>query len=238
MTAKEARIRKHLRRERTRRRRAKPGTQLELGMPETFRWGGKRDGAGRPAGPRPRTEHHPRERFARWAPEHLTFRLVSSLIDLCSEIGLLIFLDAVAAVHRSGLLRINAYSLQGDHGHLIVEADDAASLSRGMAELGRHLAWGINDALGRRGRVIDGRFYSHRLGSPREVRHAIEYLASNAEHHARKSGVWTPRAIVDPYTSLGQIELGAHRRLGERAVGPPITVPPRTWLLRHGWRLE
>jgi hypothetical protein len=231
------RMRHHNRRERARRRRAKPGTQLDLGMPETFGWGGARDGAGRPPGPRPRTEHRPRERFARWAPEHVTLRILPDALDLDTELGLWIFSEGIASVHRRELFRLIAYTLQGDHAHLVVEADAAAGLSRGMSELGRHLAWGVNAALERTGPLLDGRFHSRRLDSPAEVRNALGYLVENAARHAEKAGRQTPRAIVDPYTSLGHLELRSHRRWGERAVGPRITVPPVTWLLRQGWQL-
>src|SRR5213078_4798003 len=60
-----------------------------------------------------------------------------------------------------------------DHLHLIVEADDRATLARGVRGLTIRMARAVNRALGRRGAVCADRYHSRALTSPRAVRHAL-----------------------------------------------------------------
>src|SRR5262249_49069461 len=83
--------------------------------------------------------------------------------------------------------RLVHYSVQGNHLHLLVEAQDERSLSRGMNGLGVRVARGVNKAMERRGRGLDDRYHAHILRTPTEVRHARTYLLRNARrHHGRK----------------------------------------------------
>jgi REP element-mobilizing transposase RayT len=117
--------------------------------------------------------------------------------------------------------RLVHYSIQGNHLHLIAEAEDAAALSRGMQGLAIRCARALNRALRRSGKVFVDRFHQHILATRREVARALRYVMENARHH----GEWAPR---DPYSS----ERWLWREASEEA---PVTRP-RTWLLRIGWR--
>jgi putative transposase len=141
--------------------------------------------------------------------------------------------------------------VQEDHLHLIVEATDNITLSRGMQGLAIRVAKQVNALVRRRGKVWADRFYSRPLVSPRTVKRAITYVLKNFEKHriARASR-------IDPYSSApyfnGFRELGGrapcelppdHRwPLTPRGVSPPRTpteIPvssPRTWLAAIGWR--
>ena len=90
--------------------------------------------------------------------------------------------------------RLVHYSVQGNHVHLLVEAQDERSLSRGMNGLGVRVARGLNRVMGRRGKVLDDRYHGHILRTPTEVRRARAYLLQNARKHYG-------RAAADPYTS-------------------------------------
>jgi hypothetical protein len=57
--------------------------------------------------------------------------------------------------------------------HLLVEADDKGSLSRGLMGLAIRVARAVNRVLGRKGHVWDHRFHARELTSPLEVRYAI-----------------------------------------------------------------
>jgi len=76
------------------------------------------------------------------------------------------------------------YSLQGNHAHLIVEADDRAALGRGMMAIGTRLALAVNRVAERAGRVIADRYHVRLLATPREVRNALRYVLLNAEARA------------------------------------------------------
>jgi REP element-mobilizing transposase RayT len=97
------------------------------------------------------------------------------------------------------------YSVQGNHVHLLVEAEDERALSRGMNGLGVRVARGLNRVMGRKGKVLDDRYHGHVLRTPTEVRRARAYLLQNAERHygVRGVDVYTSRvAVMEPRTFL------------------------------------
>ncbi|HEY2031032.1 MAG TPA: transposase [Myxococcales bacterium] len=73
------------------------------------------------------------------------------------------------AVDRNRM-RIAHYSIQGNHLHLVVEADDGSALSRGMQGLAVRIARRLNAHLGRRGAVFADRYHAHVLESRRAGR--------------------------------------------------------------------
>jgi REP element-mobilizing transposase RayT len=80
-------------------------------------------------------------------------------------------------------LRIIHFSVQGNHMHLLVEADDSLALTRGMKGLTVRLARALNRAHGLRGQVFADRFHSRALKSPREVAYAMRYVLGNHMKH-------------------------------------------------------
>ena len=70
--------------------------------------------------------------------------------------------------------RIVHFSVQADHVHFLVEADDKISLSRGMSGVAVRFARTINRVLGRHGSVWADRYHARALATPREVRHLID----------------------------------------------------------------
>jgi hypothetical protein len=76
------------------------------------------------------------------------------------------------------------YSLQGNHAHLIVEAQDPIALGRGMMAIGARLARAVNRIAGRSGPVLADRYHSRMLPTPREVHGALRYVLLNARKHA------------------------------------------------------
>ncbi|AKU92048.1 hypothetical protein AKJ08_2435 [Vulgatibacter incomptus] len=124
-----------------------------------------------------------------------------------------------AASDHKGM-RLTTYSVQGNHLHLVVEAQDGQALSRGVQGLCVRIARGLNRLMKRKGKVFADRFHSHVLSTPREVRNAVAYVLGNARIHALRQGRPAP-ASADPYSA---------------GPGDPTVALPRTWLLRVGWR--
>ena len=114
--------------------------------------------------------------------------------------------------------RIIHYSIQGNHLHLIVEAESPAALSRAIQRLATRVARRLNALARRSGGVFADRYHSRPLKTPREVRHAIRYVTTNYRHHAREN---LPRAWSDPLAT---------------SPDAPFTAPTG-WLLRIGWRI-
>ncbi len=103
-----------------------------------------------------------------------------------------VFLEVRRALARASRtwFRVLQFSVQADHVHLLVEARDKGSLSRGMAGLAILVSRAINRKIGRKGRVWGDRYHARALPNPREVRHAIVYVLTNWIKHVRgASGV-------------------------------------------------
>jgi hypothetical protein len=127
------------------------------------------------------------------------------------------------------VFRVIHFSVQGDHLHLVVEADDTRTLARGASGLAIRTARAINRAVGRRGAVWGDRYHTRALRTPREVRHGLVYVLMNF----RKHRPWDRRAL-DPCSSAPWFD-GLHPRSPCPAGAPPVRTP-RTWLASVGWR--
>ncbi len=193
----------------------------QLSLAKTGGWGGRRKGSGRrPQGAEAGVRHRRREPFSR-LPLHITLRLRPHVYNLRS-------LRCYRALHRSFCaakdrfgMRLCEFSVQGNHLHLVVEADDAACLTRGMRGITIRMARALNRVMQRRVPVFADRFHSRVLRTPTEVRNVVKYVLGNhARHHH------LPSTTVDTYTSRGYMRL----RLPDDHI--PI-VRPATWLLRR-----
>jgi REP element-mobilizing transposase RayT len=196
-------------------------------------WGGARPGAGRKSMQRRGgVRHLARPAHCARHPVHMTLRLAPGLPSLRSEvIGGLIrraFRDT-----RRRWFRVVHFSIQSNHLHLLVEADDRKALSRGSAALAIRIARRLNALLGRKGTVFPERYHDRALKTPREVRNALAYVLLNAHrHNVELSG-------VDIYSS--GITFDGWRGVPTRGRAPPhghqrSAEPASTWLLARGWR--
>jgi putative transposase len=210
-----------------RRRPASP--QRTLAEAPTRGRGGVRAGAGRkPKDGRTNVRHARRPPHSRWVPVHVTLRRAKGLPSLRSEV---LHAQLKAVIRRGGRegFRIVEYSVQHDHVHLIVEAEDRKVLSGAMRSFAIRASRSVNRGLRRRrGRVWGDRYHRHDLGSPPEVRHALVYVLANGVKH----GV-VPRGVMDPCSSAPWFEGWVNARPRPRE--PSITSPAETWLLRTGW---
>jgi putative transposase len=194
-------------------------------------WGGKRKGAGRPRH-RSTASHRARRAHLRRQPVHVTLRARRPLPSLRRQ-------AIFAAIRRTFPLTARAwfrlvhFSVQSDHVHLIVEADDQPSLSRGMAGVAIRMARAVNRVLRRRGSIWACRYHSRALTTPREVRNALVYVIFNVYKH-------------DP-TARG-LDMCSSAPWFQGWETPPTTGPPfedfesrpvrrpETWLARTGWK--
>jgi len=179
------------------RERRKPRPQLDF----TYRtWGGRRSGAGRKKKPGSGVSHLKRPQLASRWPVHITIKFKKDLPGLRKRRLARIVQLCVLLANATGVFRIIHFAILAHHLHLIVEAKNREALSRGMQGLGVRLAKRLNKEVDRKGRVLEDRYHSHILKTPREVRNALCYLLrNNARHEAARS---TDRvAGVDPYSS-------------------------------------
>jgi REP element-mobilizing transposase RayT len=112
--------------------------------------------------------------------------------------------------------QVREYSIQGNHIHLIVEAEDREALARGIKSLEIRLAIHLNRLMSRKGRVFADRYHQHILKTPTEVRRALKYVLQNRRKHAAEWGRDIPESWRDPYSSARY-----------------ALAPARTYLLRR-----
>jgi putative transposase len=218
------------------RRRRQP-IQLDLPVRVPRTWGGKRTGAGRKkSGRRVGVPHRVRPAHGHRFPLHITMRVVEGLPTL-RESGLFrVICDAIAAANTRAKLRdsfrVLQFSVQTNHLHLFVEADDRDALSRGVQGLAIRLARRINSALRassgpRRGTVWKDRYHARELKTPREVRNGLVYVLHNLKKHRPEERGLDLCSSAVAFTGWRDFEPSA----------PFDWLPsPRTWLARTGWR--
>jgi REP element-mobilizing transposase RayT len=195
------------------------------------RRGGKRPGAGRkPNGDAAGMPHRSRPALARRYPVHVTLRVQPQVWNLRGRQCFRIIARAFAAAHRRAAFRLNEFSVQGNHLHLIVEANDAKALARGLQSLEIRIAKGINSEMGTRGAVFADRYHAHILRTPTEVANALGHVRGNFAIHAERIGA---RALhpIDRCSSAALVD-GAPPEDPEQR----LVAPPGTWLLSVGWR--
>ena len=222
---------------------ARRGTaQRKLPLAER-NWGGKRAGAGRkpkgprPLGVRPAVPHLRRPEIQRRHPVHVTVRLMPDAWNLRSRRAFRVIARALGGAAEAGL-RLTHYSVQGNHLHLIGEAETRATLSRAMRSLNIRVAKGLNELMRRaRGRVIADRYHVAVLDKPQLVRNAVRYVLSNTRKHLVQAGKAVGRFTEDAYAA-GPAEHvpGVMRLVPHPLLDGPLVQPPRSWLLREGWR--
>ena len=218
--------------------------------------GGKRRNAGRkPKGDRAGSPHKARPVLSNRYPVHVVLRVVRALGNLRKRRMYAAFREATLAVGRrelyikqSGAFRICHISIQQTHVHMIVEADHAAALSRGMQSFQISAAKHLNAAASvgrserRRGTVFPDRFHQEIIETPRHARHTLAYVINNWRRHREDREDHARGWNVDPF-STGVVFSGWKAREGAALMWkwpatylPLFVYVPRTWLLREGWR--
>ena len=213
-------------------------------------WGGARRGAGAPkkrlAAGAGRVGHLSRPRHSRHHPVHVTLRVTAGLPSLRHRrLRRTVFGAFGAGAERFGF-RLVHFSVQSNHLHLVVEANDRRALTRGMQGLAIRVAKAINRRLQRRGKVFADRYHARALRSPREVRHALRYVLLNAQRHGVGGGGAAQRSLpwLDPCSSAALLDgwgtgifAGGelpHELIGKDGCG--IGARPKSWLLGVAWR--
>ena len=206
--------------------------QLPLDL-EPHTWGGKRKGAGRkPSTGKRSVPHRARPRHKGAYPLHVTMR--AGIRGLRADA---VFTRIRTALRRAStkVFRVVHFSVQDDHLHLLVEANDKRELTRGMRGLAVQAAHGINRALGRRGQVFAERYHARELTRPRAVRHALVYILHNHRKHGVSLAWLDARSSARSFDGWRRDVLLDVARAGPHDE-PPDVAAPKTWLASTGWR--
>jgi putative transposase len=144
------------------------------------------------------------------------------------------FRRVLAQIHaaKEQFIRILHFSIQSNHIHLLIEANDSARLSKGMKGFAVRVAKGLNELLGTRGSIWADRYHARALKTPREVRNAIVYVIRNRAKHG--GGVLVDRCSSAPYFDGWDDEFGCPPSRGSPNDWP--VAPSETWLMNAAWR--
>jgi REP element-mobilizing transposase RayT len=187
----------------------------------------------------PRAEVNPRH------PQHVTLTVLDDISHLRS-------LDMYAAVKRALRVagawpgfRIVHFSVQGNHIHLLVEAENKDALAQGMQSFEISLGKRINAVMTRKrrqkrkGQVFADRYHVNAISSVRGARNALCYILNNWRHHPRSArGPLLVDGKLDPYSSAILFAGWKEKTVPEIHI-PPDYEPPfvhaaTTWLLTKG----
>jgi REP element-mobilizing transposase RayT len=227
--------------------RRRPGEQLEL--PKTGGWGGARRGAGRKraAGERSRVEHARRPPHKGRHPVHVTLRAKTGLPSFRKQRVHRLLAEVLQDQRKRRYkddFRVLHFSIQGNHLHLIVEADSERGdggyrpLRAGISGLEIAFARRLNRMLGRTGKVWADRYHRHDLKTPREMSRGLAYVFGNYTHH----GEWSyGDGVLDVFSSAWLFDgwAGPHVVFDDSERWWWPICPARSWLascgyLKHG----
>jgi len=160
--------------------------QQELNLYKGAR-GGRRPGAGRKRLHSRGVSHLKREVVTKRTPQHINFKFQCRIRN---KDCLKLLKRSIENAQKMGLKVIH-FSLQSNHVHLITEADNNETLTRGMRALTITFSKGL-----KKGRVQLERYHLHVLKTLRETKHAIQYILFNQQKHDHKKF-----SQVDGYSS-------------------------------------
>ena len=212
------------------------------------RRGAKRLGR-KPKGPRAGSPHTKRPELRARHPVHVVLRVVREVGNLRRRLTYKAVREATLTTARREDFRIVHLSIQRNHLHLLVEADDKGALASGMQgfqiSAAKHLNAAISkDKLGprRRGAVFPDRYHAEIIKTPTQARHALNYIVNNWRKHREDRAEMARSWRIDPFSTAitfpGWAEYGDQPFLwrGPPTYDPLVVYQPRTWLLREGYK--
>lgn len=202
--------------------------QLQLQFPVPATWGGRRARAGRKSlSSRPEKRHAARPAHDIRFPILVTIRARPKLPSLRGLPTFDAFSVALGRANRVDF-RVNHFSVQTDHVHLIVEASSREALIRGLQGLFGRTARALNRHWQRIGKVWNARYHSRALATPREVRNGLVYVLLNFRKHLRVSTGTDPRSSAPWFDGWSS--------LPAQCAAPCPVARPKTWLGATGWK--
>lgn len=143
----------------------------------------------------PGIRHTSRPILKRPASLHLTVKVRKNKAEIKNKSVLKLLKHAIQNARRQGL-RVIHYSLEYDHVHLLIEAENNFILGRGMQSFGVTMAKGINRLKRLKGSVYKHRYHFRMIFSTRQLKYVMNYIFTNGMKHKRS------KTIQDPYNSI------------------------------------
>jgi REP element-mobilizing transposase RayT len=207
---------------------------------EGRRHGGVREGAGRKkSGKRRGGPHRRRPALSPRHPVHVVLRTRRGFPEL--RLGRVY--RALGPVLRRYFgrddFRIVHISIQQNHLHMLIEANDRRALTRGMQSFAINAARAISVAWGRAGKVWAHRYHATQITSPRQARNTLAYVLNNWRRHQQDfANGRMLTAKIDEFSTaiLFTGWVGRPRWACPKGYVPLPASPPRTDLLARAWQ--
>ena len=164
---------------------------------------------------------------------HVTTKVRKGYPPLRDRASMKVLVQVFREVSEMEFFRLVEYTVQFNHFHFVIEADDRESLARGMKSLLGRIAIRLNRLWGLEGNVFPERYHVRLVKHPCDVRKVLLYVL----HDGRKHGIEYER--VDPCSS-GWWFKGWSEYWGESvpgAPGPRPTAEARSLVLRETWHM-
>ncbi|MBT3235287.1 MAG: hypothetical protein HN353_04995 [Bdellovibrionales bacterium] len=188
--------------------------------------------------------HIERPKMDRNTPVHINIKVHKNIPNLRQKTFYRFFRQAVIKARIQGV-RVIHFAIVKNHLHLLVEAQDNQSLSRGVRSLLISYAMRINRHLGRKGGIFTDRFNMEVIKFPKRMRYLLAYIFKNSAKHQKIA------FTVDGYSSM-PIFKEDKRLFGRkiatkwsRSVGTRLQKtlqeflsPPKSWLAQSGWKQQ
>jgi REP element-mobilizing transposase RayT len=164
---------------------------------------------------------------------HVTLRMKAHVWQLRSRRCFGIVERAFYRAFGRDRVRLCHFSVQHNHVHMVVEAEDAAALARALQALAIRVAKGLNKLMGRKGAVFSDRYHARTLRTPTEVRNVLVYVLNNARKHVVALGIQLGPTWQDPCSSADWFT--GWSTAGPPRYGPAPVAVPATWFLSAGY---
>ncbi len=152
-------------------------------------------GAGRSAIHDPGIRHTKRPYLSKPTSLHLTVKIKKNKAEIKNKSVLAILKRAILNARKQGLQVIH-YSLEYDHVHLLIEADNNFILAKGMQAFGVTFSKAINRLKRLKGEVYKHRYHFRRISSSKELKNVMNYIFTNGLKHK------TANSIISPFNSI------------------------------------
>jgi len=160
---------------------------------------------------------------------HVVLRVMRGLPWLRTPKTYRVLEGALRQANQRAGFKLVQYSVQRDHLHLLIEAEDRRALARGMQGLLISVAKRLNRFWRRkRGSVFADRYFSRLVEGFQKLRTVLGYILNNG----RKHGVWASPTEPDPYSSGRWFQFWGCRRKFRRPLRASPVVEPSEWTLQ------
>jgi REP element-mobilizing transposase RayT len=202
-------------------------------------WGGARVGAGRKRSSNHHdAPHRKRPTLSSKHPVHVVLRAEKGVPRLRTGRAYKAIRRVLVRCLGRSDFRVVHLSIQKNHLHFLVEANDRRALTKGMQGLASTAARALNRELGRDGKFFAFRYHATQISTTWQARNALSYVLNNWRKH--REDLETPltmQARIDPYSSGIAFKGWAGGVVFAIPPGyEPLPVSaPATWLLSKGW---